>query len=104
MNLDGAVERTAEVLTESGEKLARMHKRWLDGNPVLTRKVFSMKDVCYRKDDPDTELFRFELGFDWEFCAVAAAMVLVFVFLMRRMHTGRKRAAEKREWKRRHKT
>ena len=102
MNLDGAMERTADMIAEGGEKFSRMRKRYLGGNPLLVRKKFSMKDVYFRKDDPDAELFRLELGFDWEFCAVAVALVLVLVFLMRRMAAGRKRAAEKREWKRRH--
>lgn len=33
---------------------------------LLVRKKFAMKDVCFRKDQPDAEVFRWELAFDVE--------------------------------------
>ncbi len=33
---------------------------------LLVRKKFAMKDVCFRRDQPDVEVFRWELAFDVE--------------------------------------
>jgi len=33
---------------------------------LLVRKKFAMKDVCYRRNQPDVEVFRWELAFDAE--------------------------------------
>lgn len=33
---------------------------------LLVRKKFAMKDVCFRKNQPDVEVFRCELAFDVE--------------------------------------
>ena len=35
-------------------------------NALMVRKKFAMKDVCFRRDCPETEVFRWELAFDVE--------------------------------------
>lgn len=37
---------------------------------LCVRKKFAMKDVCFRKDAPDVEVFRWELAFDVELYAL----------------------------------
>jgi len=36
-------------------------------NPLMARKKLSVKDVVFRRNDPDTELFRLELAWDTSF-------------------------------------
>ena len=37
-----------------------------DSNPLMVRKKFQMKDVYFRRDLPEQEVFRCELAFDTE--------------------------------------
>lgn len=51
-----------------------------DSNPLMVRKKFQMKDVYFRHDLPEQELFRCELAFDTEvyvLLLIAAAILLL---------------------------
>ncbi len=50
-------------------------------NPLMVRKKFQMKDVYFRRDLPEKEVFRCELAFDTELYVLllAAAAILVCV-------------------------
>ena len=50
-------------------------------NPLIVRKKFQMKDVYYRRDLPEQEVFRCELAFDTELYVLllAAAVLLLCV-------------------------
>lgn len=51
-----------------------------DSNPLMVRKKFQMKDVYFRRDLPEQEVFRCELAFDTELYVlllIAAAVLLL---------------------------
>ncbi len=53
-----------------------------DANPLIVRKKFQMKDVYFRRDLPEREVFRCELAFDTELYVlllIAAALLLWIV-------------------------
>ena len=53
--------------------------RWIE-NPLIVRKKFQMKDVYFRRDLPEREVFRCELAFDTELYVlllIAAAVLLL---------------------------
>lgn len=50
-------------------------------NPLMMRKKMAVKDVVFRKDDPDTELFRLELAWDTEMYVLLAALIFLLVLL-----------------------
>ncbi len=56
-------------------------KTFKRSNPLLVRKKMEMKDVYFRKNEPDREVMRFELAFDVEqyFILVAGACLLMFL-------------------------
>ena len=56
-----------------------------DANPLIVRKKFQMKDVYFRRDLPEREVFRCELAFETELYVlllVAAALLLWIVCRM----------------------
>ncbi|MBP3294437.1 MAG: hypothetical protein J6N32_11845 [Clostridia bacterium] len=58
--------------------------RWIE-NPLIVRKKFQMKDVYFRRDLPEREVFRCELAFDTELYVlllIAAALLLWIVCRM----------------------
>jgi len=51
--------------------------QWIE-NPLIVRKKFQMKDVYFRRDLPEQEVFRCELAFDTELYVlllIAAALL-----------------------------
>lgn len=56
--------------------------RYKNDNPVLVRKKFQMKDYYFRRDDPDCELFHIDIGFDVEFCVIAAVIIAAALFII----------------------
>ncbi len=46
------------------------------------RKKFSVKDVYFRRDCPERELFRFEMAFDTDMYVLAVAILLGFALLV----------------------
>lgn len=53
-----------------------------DMNPLIVRKKFQMKDVYFRRDLPEREVFRCELAFDTELYVlllIAAGLLLWIV-------------------------
>jgi len=48
-------------------------------NPLMARKKLSVKDVVFRRNDPDTELFRLELAWDTELYVLLALLLLLAV-------------------------
>ncbi len=60
-------------------------------NPLLMRKKFQMKDVYFRKDDPDHEALRFELAFDLEFYVIIIAAILAVLLFAAKIKKQAKR-------------
>lgn len=52
-----------------------------DTNPLMVRKKFQMKDVYFRRDLPEQEVFRCELAFDTELYVLVLAAVALLVWL-----------------------
>ena len=75
--------------------------RFRADDPLLVRRKFQMKDVCYRKDCPEAELFRWEIAWDAEFTvlllvlAAAAALFLLKTARLCRRFAGRKKCRKK---------
>ncbi len=53
-----------------------------DTNPLMVRKKFQMKDVYFRRDFPEQEVFRCELAFDTELYVLLLAAVALLVLLL----------------------
>ena len=51
-------------------------------NPLMMRKKFAMKDVFFRKDHPETELFRTEIAFDLELYVILIALLVTSLCLL----------------------
>ena len=58
---------------------------------LLVRKKFAVKDVCYRKSQPDAELFRFELAFDAEMYMLLLLAAGIGVWLTWRLARHRRK-------------
>ncbi len=46
-------------------------------NPLMVRKKFAMKDVCFRRNTPEVEAFRFEVAFDVEVYAILILLTVL---------------------------
>ena len=84
------------ILKDSARSAHVVMDNYKSGNPLLMRKKFLMKDVYYRRDDPDTELLRFEFAFDVEQYVLVAAAVCVLVMIAMKMSSFMKRMAVRR--------
>lgn len=76
--------------------LSAVLDRFRSDNPLLVRKKFQMKDVCFRRDQPDVELLRWEFAWDVELyvllltlSAAAALLILKTVACCRRARRRR---------------
>ena len=73
--------------------------RFRKDNPLIVRKKFEMKDVFFRKDHPETELFRAELAFDTQLyvllVVLGIGMVWLFYKTVRGLEKRRVRSLEK---------
>ncbi len=56
-----------------------------DTNPLMVRKKFQMKDVYFRRDLPEQEVFRCELAFDTELYVLLLAAAALSVLLVCRL-------------------
>ena len=66
-------------LKKVSKNAASVYDGYKKQNPLMMRKKLSMKDVVYKKDEPDTELFRFELAWDTELYVLLAALILLII-------------------------
>ena len=91
--------KPSEELEKTVRAAARSVSEGLGGkNPLLVRKKFDMKDVYFRKDAPDVELFRFEMGGDMELWVLALGGALLAALLIRRiLRIGRRMRARREE-------
>ena len=67
------------IVKDSLKIASDLADRVTSNNPLMMRKKFSVKDVCFRKNAPEVEAFRFELAFDVEvyvLLLLLAALVL----------------------------
>ena len=48
-------------------------------DPVMMRHTCSMRDTLYRKSAPNRELWHTEMSFDYSFCVLAAAGIVVVI-------------------------
>ena len=58
---------------------------------LLVRKKFAMKDVCFRKNQPEVEVFRCELAFDLEMYVLLLLLAGTGVWLTWRWRRLRRR-------------
>lgn len=50
-------------------------------NPLMMRKKMTVKDVVFRRDEPDTEMFRLELAWDTELYVLLAVLIFLVIVL-----------------------
>lgn len=58
---------------------ASVYDGYRNRNPLMMRKKMAVKDVVFRKDDPDTEVFRLELAWDTELYVLLAALIVLLI-------------------------
>ncbi len=51
-------------------------------NPLMVRKKFEMKDVYFRRDMPEQEVFRCELAFNTELYVLLVAAITVLILIL----------------------
>ena len=51
-------------ITNGKKRLQSAWNKFQNSDPVVVRKTFSMKDVVYRKNTPECEIWRSEVHFD----------------------------------------
>jgi len=62
--------------------VSEAYDRFKKDNPLLMRKKFQMKDVFFRRNEPDRELLRWELAFDLEWYVLLIALRAVGVCVL----------------------
>lgn len=67
-----------------------------DANPLIVRKKFQMKDVYFRRDLPEREVFRCELAFDTELYVLLLAAALLLLWAVCRVCRAASNAREHR--------
>lgn len=60
-------------------------KTFKRSNPLMMRKKLEIKDVYFRENEPDRDLLRFELAFDFEEYFIIVAGVIVMLILARKL-------------------
>lgn len=72
-----AADRAADSIRETaGHAVRAVRTVPRRGNPLLVRWKFDMKDVFFRRDEPERELFRFEIGGDTALWVPALCLIL----------------------------
>ena len=84
------------IIRDTARSATRARKTYERSNPLLMRKKMEVKDVYFRKNEPDREMLRFELAFDFEQYFIVAAGVIILLILLYKMAKW----AKKRELKR----
>ena len=74
VTLKKAAQKTASVF--DGIKQRRFIR-----NPLMIRKKMTVKDIIFRKDDPDREIIRLELSYDMEWFMLLAALILLLIYI-----------------------
>ncbi len=89
------------VITDTTRAATTAVKTFKRSNPLLVRKKMEMKDVYFRKNEPDREVMRFELAFDTELYVLIIAGVILLAMLCCRISKCAHRRAIKKAEKRR---
>lgn len=64
------------------KKLTHAIDQCRSDNPVLVRKKFQMKDVYFRRNTPDAEIFHIDVGFDVELGIMILLLAAVSFLLL----------------------
>lgn len=64
-----------KMIKTTTRSVSEAYDRFRNDNPLLMRKKFQMKDVWFRRDQPDVELFRTEIAFDVELYVIIIALL-----------------------------
>ncbi len=68
-------------LKKVSKNAASVYDGYKKKNPLMMRKKMAIKDVVFRKNEPDCEVLRFELAWDTELYVLLAAMVLLLIIV-----------------------
>ena len=63
-------------ITNGKKKLQSAWNSFQHSDPVVVRKTFSMKDVVYRKNSPECEIWRSEVHFDRDIYMIFLVLVI----------------------------
>lgn len=71
------------IIKSTTHSVFSAYDRFKHDNPLMIRKKFEMKDVMFRHDQPDVEVFRTEIAFDVQlyFILIALLCTAVCIFL-----------------------
>ena len=69
-------------IRKNAEKVTSVFDHFKSDNPLLVRRKFQMKDVCFRKDHPEVELFRWEIAWDAELYVLLLVLTAACAFLV----------------------
>lgn len=69
-------------IRKNAEKVTSVFDHFKSDNPLLVRKKFQMKDVCFRKNHPEVELFRWEIAWDAELYVLFLVLTVLSAFLV----------------------
>lgn len=63
------------------KEAASAYRAYKKRNPLMIRKKLTAKDVVYRREEPDRELFRMEVAWDGELYVLLAVAVVAMAIL-----------------------
>ena len=81
-------KETSMNITNGMKALKSSWENYRHSDPVIVKKTFSMKDVVYRKNTPECEIWRSEVHFDrdiYMIFLVLAASGAVMYFTVRKL-------------------
>ncbi len=67
-------------LKEVSKNAASVYDGYKKNNPLMMRKKMTVKDVMFRRDEPERELFHLELSWDTELYVLLAVLILFVIF------------------------
>ncbi len=76
------VNQVKKFTEEAVDGVSSAFARYKKGNPLMVRKKLYVKDVFFRRDDPDEELLKLELSWDMEWYLLLAVGICVFILCM----------------------
>jgi len=85
MCLKKSAAKTVKNAASFYDKCDSAFKGYKKGNPLMMRKKLSVTDVVFRKDDPDTDVFKLELSYDMELYLLIIMLVIALMFMSRKI-------------------
>ena len=92
-----AAKKAGKAVREMTSLYDDFRKKHCAKDALLVRKKFAMKDVCYRRNQPDCEVFRCELAFDVEMYVIFTMLAALGLWFAWRYARYRKKRCMMRD-------